>query len=503
MQESAVRKSFRLVFRRTAKDYLRLMVTNNILQKTKCGMHEPAGIDSLKSQDVPQDRSRLILVAGASGFIGSRLVRHLAEKGIHVRAMSRRRMICIPGVTNVYADAFEPEHLAKALDGIGIAYYLLHSMEGGKEHWREFAERERRQAENFARVAGTTGVKRIIYLGGLVNASLGLSEHMQSRQQVGRILAGSGVPVTELRASMIIGPGSSSYEMLRYLAERLPVMICPKWVESLAQPIAVDDVVAYLAECIKHLETVGQVFEIGGPDVLSYKELLLAYGAYANKNIRIIQLPFLTTKLSSYWVDLVTPVAASIARPLIDSLVHDTIVTNNEITKVIPLKLHSVADAIDMATRERVRSCPVSQIDDVATHTRNSKILIALLLTMSILGSSYYWLDVRPEVYNAAWLFASSTWFAAITVAIRFVNYGTRLGYLVAGGLSWFALGFWLLDSFHVAFDRSLIASEPDLAMTVRNLVGTGVAALCIALSHNTFHKIRRSVLTLHGQSLR
>ena len=191
-----------------------------------------------------------ILVTGATGFIGSRLISYLSSKGYFVKGMSRRKLDDSANIKYVQADVFDPKQLETALQGIEVAYYLLHSMEGSKEHWKEFASRERIQAQNFLKAATKAGVKRIIYLGGLVNDSLELSPHMQSRKEVGEILSSGNIPVTELRASLIIGAQGGSYAMLRYLVERLRVMVCPSWVKSLAQPIAVDDVVEYLVGCM-------------------------------------------------------------------------------------------------------------------------------------------------------------------------------------------------------------------------------------------------------------
>ena len=436
-----------------------------------------------------------ILVTGARGFIGSRLVSHLTERGIKVKAMSRRLVSSddAGGVRYVKADAFNADELARALRDVDIAYYLLHSMEGDKGSWEDFADREETQARNFVKAAASAGVKRIIYLGGLADDSGHLSRHMQSRRRVGMILAGSSIPVTELRASIIIGAEGSSYAMLRYLVERLPVMVCPRWVKSLAQPISVDDVVTYLARCAEHPETAGRIFEIGGPDVLSYEELMRTYAGYLGKTIRIIQIPALTTRLSSYWVDLVTPVSASLARPLVESLVHNTTVTDDEITRIIPLKLQSVTDAIAAATKEMAQKSPVTRARDEKTgYPANQRILMAALPVLALIGTSYYWLDARPDAYHAGWLLGSAVWFAAVVAAIRFVHVRTRLGYLVAGILSWATLGFWLLDSLYPAFGAPTAWEESGLGVTARNFVGVATAAVCAAASHNAFHKIRR-----------
>ncbi len=438
-------------------------------------------------------RPYAILVTGSRGFIGSRLVSYFVRHGIKVRAMSRREASDTEDVRYVRADAFDVGELTRALRGVEVAYYLLHSMDGSKEHWMGFADRERIQAQNFVRAAASAGVRRIIYLGGLVNDSLHLSQHMGSRKRVGEILASGSIPVTELRASLIIGAGGGSYAMLRYLVERLPLMVCPRWVKSRAQPIALDDVVSYLAKCAEHPETAGKVLEIGGPDIMTYEELMRAYAGYLNRRITIIRIPFLTTKLSSYWVDLITPIRASLARPLIDSLVHDTVVTDDRITRIIPIRLHSVIDAIDAATREAARKNPVKKTGGEKTGYRgNQKVLTVSMLALLVAGSSHYWLDGRSELHQAGWLLASSIWLAAVANAIRFVHRGTRLGYAAAGVLSWAAMGFWLLDSLHAVLGVPLIASEPGLAAAVRNLAGMAIAAVCIAASHNAFHKARR-----------
>lgn len=293
-----------------------------------------------------------ILVTGATGFIGSRLISKLTSSGHTVKGLSRKKLDDTKNVKYVQADVFDLQQLTSAMDGIEVAYYLLHSMEGRKDDWKEFASRERVQAQNFLKAATNAGVKRIIYLGGLVNDSLHLSPHMKSRKEVGEILASGSIPVTELRASIILGSGGGSYAMLQYLVERLRVMVCPSWVKSLAQPIAVDDVVEYLAECLAKPQTAGKIFEIGGPEKVTYEELMRIYSAYLNKNLFVLQIPFLTTRLSSYWVDLVTPVKASLARPLIDSLVHDTVVSDDSIKEIIPINLKSIRESIDIASNE-------------------------------------------------------------------------------------------------------------------------------------------------------
>ena len=432
-----------------------------------------------------------IMVTGATGFIGSKLITALTRRGYEIKGMSRREIPDKDHVKFVKTDVFNLEDLTQSLQGIEVAYYLLHSMEGSKDDWQNFASREKLQAENFLKAATKAGVRRIIYLGGLVNEGLDLSPHMQSRKQVGEILASGNIPVTELRASIIIGSQGGSYAMLRYLVERLRVMVCPSWVKSMAQPIAVDDVVEYLIGCYEHNETAGKIFDIGGPDKMTYEELMRVYAAYLNKNLFVIQIPFLTTRLSSFWVDLITPVKASLARPLIDSLVHDTVVRNDEIKKIIPLNLKSVLESIDIATEEMNSNPP----DDAPKKERtgfkvNQKILLCALVAYAFIGSTYYWLDDRSDVYEPLWLFASIVWYVTIGFSILFVYNKTRLGYLIAGVLTWVTMAFWLFDNFHVAFQMSLIAEEPSQIITLRNFVGIAIAALAIIASHNLFHKV-------------
>ena len=431
------------------------------------------------------------MVTGATGFIGSRLVSLLSSNNYKITGLTRQKLSNKKNVKYVQADVFDQESLSQSMAGIKIVYYLLHSMEGSKNEWQEFAQREKIQAQNFLQTATRAGVKRIIYLGGLVNDSLELSPHMKSRKDVGDILRSGNIHVTEFRASLIIGSQGGSYAMLRYLVERLPVMICPSWVKSLAQPIAVDDVVFYLSECLSKPETIDTIFEIGGPDKITYEELMRIYSAYLNKNLFVLQIPFMTTRLSSYWIDFITPVKASLARPLIDSLVHDTIVTDDKITKIIPTQLKSVRESIDIATKEMDSSPPSSKVRDEKTGFKiNQKLIQISLLALVMIGTSYYWLDDRLDVYQPLWLIGSFFWYVVIFSSLIFIHNKTRLGYFMAGILSWVTLIFWLFDNFYVLFQTPLIASEPSQLMTVRNFIGIFFVLLTVVSSHNLFHKV-------------
>ena len=431
-----------------------------------------------------------IMVTGATGFIGSRLLSALVDRGYSVKGMSRKKIENTDKIDYVKTDVFDLEQLTNSLQGIETAYYLLHSMEGDKDKWEEFASREKIQAQNFLNAATKAGVKRIIYLGGLVNTDHHLSPHMKSRKEVGEILASGTIPVTELRASLIIGAEGGSYAMLRYLVERLRFMICPSWVKSMAQPIAVGDVIEYLIGCMEEEKTSGKIYEIGGPDKMTYEELMRVYSAYLNKNLFILQIPFLTTRLSSYWVDLITPVKASLARPLIDSLVHDTIVKNSEIQKIIPLPLKSVREAIDIATKEIHQNPPASKKVERTGFKINQTILLVSLFAFAVCGSTYYWLDNRPDVYQPLWLLASGFWYLTIGFSILFVYNKTRLGYMMAGMLTWVTMTFWLFDNFHVVFKTSLIAAAPSEIVIIRNFVGIAITVIAIIASHNLFHKV-------------
>jgi len=445
-------------------------------------------MSELATQTKPYD----VLVTGASGFIGKKLLNQLTNSGFTVTAMSRSKFPDTEKVKRVQADAFDVDSLIKATEGIETAFYLLHSMEGSKKEWAEFANREKQQAQNFLQAATKSGVKRIIYLGGLVNEGLELSKHMRSRHDVGKILASGDIPVTELRASVIVGAEGGSYAMLRYLVERLPFMVCPKWVKSQTQPIAVENVVDYLVGAMKNSETAGKILEIGGPDIMTYEQLMRLYSSILNRNLTIIQIPFLTPRLSSYWIDLVTPVKASLARPLVDSLVHDSVVKDETGQKMIPVQLAHMTQAIQTAREEAKTFNSISKSEGEKTsYKMNQKILLITLCAMAFIGTTYYWLDDRTDVWQIHWIVGSIVWYASILFAISFVKQKARLGYLIGGILAWVTLAFWLFDNFYVVFELSLVASEPSMEITIRNFIGAAIAGLAIFSSHNVFHKVR------------
>lgn len=279
--------------------------------------------------------SRSILVTGASGYIGGRLQRALATEGRRVRCMARRpdelRARVASGVEVVYGDVLEPASLTTALAGIDTAFFLIHGMAMA----RDFARVEQEGARNFARAARASGIRRIIYLGGL-GAESYLSAHLASRQEVGRLLRESGVPTLELRASVILGSGSLSFELVRALVERLPVLITPKWVRQRTQPIAIDDVIAYLVAAIDLSLASSMTIEIGGRDRVSYLDLMREFARQRGLRRLFVPVPLLTPWLSSRWLGLVTPVYARVGRKLIDGVRNDTVVTSNAAAEVFP-----------------------------------------------------------------------------------------------------------------------------------------------------------------------
>lgn len=280
----------------------------------------------MASPDLQEAASPLrILVVGASGYVGGRLASRLLERGHVVRLASRDpRGLAerFPGADVASIDLLAPRTLPRALKGIDTTYYLAHSMAGGEAG---FVERDLAAARNFGRAASAAGVRHIVYLGGLGDPSSNLSPHLASRQQVGKELAAHGIAVTEFRAAIIIGSGSASFEILRNLIEHLPFMLTPRRVRTRCQPIGIRDVLDYLLAAAGHPERHG-IVEIGGPDVLTYEEMMATYARLRGMRRFLFPIPILSPRLSSYWVNFVTPVPASIARPLIDGLQNEAVV---------------------------------------------------------------------------------------------------------------------------------------------------------------------------------
>ncbi len=307
--------------------------------------------------------SKFCLVTGATGYIGGRLVNQLLLAGHRVRVMARfpdrlRDLPWYEKVEVIQADALDPISMRAALKDIDVAYYLLHAINQGQN----FGNIEKARANIFADCASQEKVKRIIYLGGIIPQQK-LSEHLSSRAETGEILRNSGVPTIELRAGVVLGSGSASFEMLRYLTERLPIMVTPKWVNTRIQPIAVRDVLRYLVGSASIEESLNRSFDIGGPDVLTYKEMMNRYAKVAGLRKRIIiTVPLLTPRLSSLWVGFVTPVPGSIAKPLVRSLINEVVCENSDIKNYISDPddgLTSFEKAVDLALT-RIKEAQVS-----------------------------------------------------------------------------------------------------------------------------------------------
>jgi len=286
---------------------------------------------------MPAPHRELVLVSGATGYIGGRLSPLLLEHGYRVRVLVRdpnrlEGRTWRDQVEVALGDVLDPGSLPAAMKGVTAAYYLIHSMSSNAD----FGQRDLHAARNFAAAAAAQGVERIIYLGGLGKAGSELSEHLRSRQETGAALREAGVPVTEFRASIIVGSGSVSFEMIRSLTERLPVMICPRWVYTLTQPIAIDDALSYLAAALETPASAGEIIEIGGSDVMTYRDMMLTYARLRGLRRFVIPVPFLTPRLSSYWVHLVTPIPSNIAQPLIKGLGVEVIVTDDRAHRLFP-----------------------------------------------------------------------------------------------------------------------------------------------------------------------
>jgi uncharacterized protein YbjT (DUF2867 family) len=284
-----------------------------------------------------------IAVLGATGTIGRALVPLLAEEH-EVVAISRRPHEWSGDVRWAQADASDEASVQKAFEGIEVAYYLVHSLGSS-----DFAELDRQAASVVARVAERAGLRQLVYLGGLGNQSPELSRHLRSRAETAAMLAVGSVPVTTVRAAMVIGAGSAAFETIVALVDRLPGMICPRWVSTPTQPIALADVTAYLAAAAGHDQMLGESFDAGGPDVMTYREMIERIAAIRGKHPLIVEVPALTPRLSSYWINLVTPVRASVARPLIEGLRNPTVAEDDRLRLLVPFRLTPFDDAAHAA----------------------------------------------------------------------------------------------------------------------------------------------------------
>ncbi len=369
------------------------------------------------------DSSPRILVTGATGYIGGRLVPRLLEKGYFVRCLARNpenlKGRNWKNFEVIKGDLFSEESLKKAMKDIDVAYYLIHSMQAGE---KDFEERDRQAAINFGKVAKEAGVQRIIYLGGLGSEESNLSPHLQSRHEVGDLLRSSGVAVTEFRAAIIIGSGSISFEMIRYLSERLPIIIAPRWAKSLCQPIAIRDVLYYLIYSLEVPESIGKILEIGGSDVLTYGEMMLGYAKVRGLKRYLIRVPVLTPRLSSYWIDFVTPIPASISHPLIEGLKNDVICKDSTARKIFPtIQPISYLQAVEFAL-QRIQKAEVETIWSTSSSLIKKKNFLPLNLETRegmIIETRQTEIEASPEKVfkvfssiggNQGWFYLNWTW---------------------------------------------------------------------------------------------
>ena len=311
----------------------------------------------------PPAARQCALVFGASGYIGSNLVPYLSARGTRVRAVARNRAVLEgrewPGVECASADALEPASLPAVLADVDVAYYLVHSMAAGSN----FGELDVQAAANFRDAAAQAGVRRIIYLGGLIPEQPE-SEHLQSRYETGEVLRRGSVPVTEVRAGMIIGPGSAAFEVMRDLVNNLPVMVTPRWVFSRSPPIALDDLLAYLTALADIEQAAGQTYDAAGPEVLTYAEIMRRLADKLDRKLFIIPVPVLTPKLSSYWLRLVTTVPVNVARALIDGLKHDVMADDGPLRALVPIPLSDLEASVSAALRaERELDVPAHWVE--------------------------------------------------------------------------------------------------------------------------------------------
>jgi len=289
-----------------------------------------------------------VLVTGATGFVGRRLCPALEEAGHEVVAMTRRPEAYDGPGTARFGDVHDANTLPEALEGCDAAYYLVHSLDSP-----DFERLDREAADGFAHAASSAGLQQIVYLGGLGDDDDDLSAHLRSRREVERVLASTGVPVTVLRAGIVVGHEGISWEITRQLVEHLPAMITPRWVDTRTQPIALDDVVRYLVGVLDHPDAEGRVFEIGGPEVLRYRTMLQRVAAIEGRSLPIVSVPLLSPKLSSRWLGLVTSVDARTGRSLVDSMTNEVVVRDDAIRRVVPFEPMSYDEAVRVALADR------------------------------------------------------------------------------------------------------------------------------------------------------
>jgi uncharacterized protein YbjT (DUF2867 family) len=403
-------------------------------------------------------QNRLILLTGATGYVGGRVLARLESQGYRVRCLTRRpdslRSRVAESTEVVKGDVLDRQSLDAALAGCDAAYYFVHSMGADKDFERE----DREAATNFAAAASAAGVRRIIYLGGLGSPDQKLSKHLRSRHETGDLLRSSQAQVIELRASIVIGSGSLSFELIRALVERLPVMICPRWVAVLAQPIAIEDVLAYLIAALDLPDGDSRIFEIGGPDRVSYGDIMREYARQRGLRRLMIPVPVLTPYLSSLWLGLVTPVYARIGRKLVESLRNPTLISNNLAERTFGVHPRGLREAIERALVNEDRELAETRWSDALSSAGKSKSWGGVRFGSRIVDSRTVQIDAPPSVAFApiqriggdtGWYYGNWLWRLRGFLDLLAGGVGVRRGrrdpvHLTTGD----ALDFWRVEAF-------------------------------------------------------
>ncbi len=393
-------------------------------------------MDDVPDPTLRRTRGPLVLLTGGSGYVGGRLLTRLERTGRRLRCLSRRpEQLAARAAAEtevVEGDVRDPESLARAMEGVDVAYYLVHGM-AAREDYRS-ADRE--GAETFARAAAEAGVRRIVYLGGLGRGP-GLSPHLASRQEVGRALASTGVPVIELRAAIVIGSGSTSFEMIRALVDRLPVMVTPRWVDTRTQPIAIEDVLSYLVEAADIDMPDGGVVEIGGPDRVSYGELMREYARQRGLRRVMVPVPVLTPRLSSLWLGLVTPVYARVGRELVEGLRNETVVHDPAPARAFRVRPRGVRDAIARALVNEDREFAATRWSDALSSGPAPRAFGGAAVGSRLVDSRVARVPVPPEVAfvpiegiggHRGWYYGNALWRLRGLLDLPFGGAGTRRG---------------------------------------------------------------------------
>lgn len=434
------------------------------------GLTEAGGYtEAVTNSGEPNREPHLVLLTGASGYVGGRLLKSLQADGYRVRCLARRPEFLRGrvGLTTeiVGGDCLDAHSLPAACAGVHTAYYLVHSMGSSGD----FSEQDRVAAANFAAAARAAGVRRIIYLGGLADSGSQLSAHMRSRHETGEALRSGGVPVVELRASIILGSGSLSFELIRALVERLPVMLCPRWVRTPAQPIAIEDVLAYLLEAASLPEGEEGIFEIGGADCVSYADIMQEYARQRGLRRRLIPVPFLTPRLSSLWLGLTTPLYARVGRKLIESVENESIVHDPRALRVFAVRPMGLRQAIQRAILNEDQEYALTRWSDAISSAGRPTAWGGMRFGTRLVDSRALHVDVSPSAAFAVirqiggangWFYADWLWQLRGFIDLLIGGAGMRRGRRHAEELAvGDALDFWRVESYEP--DRRLrLAAE-------------------------------------------